>query len=302
MCVICPRACGAERNVIVGYCGCTNDCRVARIGLHHFEEPCISGTCGSGTIFFSGCNLRCVYCQNMPLQSGRVGQILSARELCDTMLRLQDIGAHNINLVTPTPHLLTVCEAIARAKAQGLTIPILYNTSAYETTAAIEQLCGLVDIYLPDLKYKSTELSARFSACMDYFEKAWAAILAMFAQVGHLQLDEDGIATRGVLIRHLVLPGCAFDTRDVLSEIAATFSPDCHLSLMRQYTPLPDIQPPLNRSITDREYESCVDHCLSLGFSHVYVQDKKSASFAYTPEFYDKLPDDYDKLHDFTLA
>ena len=288
-CCLCPRACGADRKEVIGFCGCTDACRVSRAGLHHFEEPFISGTRGSGTVFFSGCNLRCIYCQNMPLQSGTLGQALTAEELSNTMLRLQEIGAHNINLVTASPHLIILCDALSLAKSKGLTIPIVYNTSAYETAAAIERLSGLVDVYLPDLKYKNAELSARFSGCSNYFEIAVAAISAMFAQVGHLRLNENGIAICGVLIRHLVLPGCAFDTRDILDEIAARFSPDCHLSLMRQYTPFPELPPPLNRRVTDREYESCLSHCLKLRFSNVYTQDKESATFAYTPEFSNRI-------------
>jgi len=285
-CTLCPRECGADRTKSRGACGCGNEVRVARAALHFYEEPPFSGDRGSGTIFFSGCNLRCVYCQNYVLQSGDAGRVVTAAELAGLMLQLEAEGAHNINLVTPAPHLRMLLDAIPLARARGLAIPILYNTSGYEKAESLRALEGLVDIYLPDFKYCDERLAARFSGAGDYFPVAVAAIAEMFRQVGHLRCDTDGIAMRGVCIRHLVLPGCAFDSRAVLREIAARFGTQTQISLMRQYAPTPNASfAPLNRTVTDREYEGCVDLCREIGLENVFLQDKEAASLAFTPEF-----------------
>ena len=297
-CTLCPRECGADRSATRGACGCDDTVCVARAALHFYEEPPFSGPgprrspasvgrCGSGTIFFSGCNLRCVYCQNYMLQNGDAGRAVTAAELAGLMLRLQGESAHNINLVTPAPHLHMLLEAIPQARAQGLVVPILYNTSAYEKVESLRALEGLVDIYLPDFKYCDSRLAARFSGAGDYFPVAAAAIAEMFRQVGHLQCDAHGIAEYGVCIRHLVLPGCAFDSRTVLREIAARWGTQTQISLMRQYAPTPGIDfAPLNRTVTDREYEGCVALCRELGLENVFLQDSESATLSYTPEFY----------------
>ena len=231
-CSICPRNCNIDRTAAAGFCGCSSVPLVARAALHFDEEPSISGTRGSGTIFFSGCNLKCIFCQNMVLQDGTLGEPFPVERLAETMLKLQERGAHNINLVTPTPHRDAIVSALRLAKANGLTIPVLYNTNSYETVETIQAYQGLVDIYLPDLKYVDPRLSFKFSRATDYFDVAINAIEEMYRQVGPMVCDGNGLALRGVRIRHLVLPGCIYDTRQVLDAIKAHFGKECPISLM----------------------------------------------------------------------
>lgn len=288
-CQLCPRHCHIDRQIQPGFCGCNNAMRIARIGLHRYEEPCICGAGGSGAVFFSGCNLRCVFCQNKVLQTGRLGQTFTPEALAAAMLELQQIGAENINLVTPTPHVNGICRAIDLAKESGLSLPIVYNTNGYLSVDTVDKLSGYVDIWLPDFKYHDQRLADRFSAAPHYFETALSAIERMLSQSGQLTLDENGCAEKGVLVRHLVLPACVYDTRDVLAAIAAHFGTDTYLSLMHQFTPQPDAKAPLNRPLTKREYENAVEACLSLGFTRVYIQEALSATFAYTPDFSDEV-------------
>ncbi|MBR0081543.1 MAG: radical SAM protein [Clostridia bacterium] len=289
-CTLCPRQCPIDRTAANGFCGCSSVPKIARAALHYDEEPCISGTRGSGTIFFSGCNLKCIFCQNIVLQDGTLGEPFSVERLADVMRKLQSMGAHNINLVTPTPHHDAIVSALKKAKQNGLTIPVLYNTNSYESVETIRSYEGLVDLYLPDLKYCDERIARRFSKATDYFPTAMNAIGEMIRQVGFMQLDENGIATRGVRIRHLVLPGCVFDTRAILDAIASRFGTDCPLSLMSQYTPIPSCTvPPLNRRLTQREYETALDYCLSLGFRDVLSQGLDSAESHYTPPFSDHV-------------
>lgn len=285
-CTLCPRNCGADRATGRGFCGAGPAPLVARADLHAYEEPCISGVYGSGTVFFSGCNMACVFCQNHVLRSGRVGRPCSDAELADIYLSLAARGAHNINLVTPAPHIEAVARSLMLAKSRGLTIPVVYNTNAYERADALRTLEGLVDVYLPDFKYVSPDLAERFSGTRDYAAAAEEAVAEMFRQVGRLALDEGGMAKRGLLVRHLVLPNCVFDTRAVLDKLASLFGTELHLSLMRQYAPTELCTlPPLNRTLTDREYERALQYALSLGFTNVLIQDRASASLAFTPSF-----------------
>ena len=288
-CTLCPRGCAVDRAVAKGFCGCTEQMKIARIGLHRYEEPCISGQYGSGAVFFSGCNLRCVFCQNIVLQQGLPGQYFTPEELAESFLALQKLHAHNINLVTPTPHANGILKALLLAKDKGLQIPVVFNTNGYLEAKTVRALKGLVDIWLPDLKYKEQRLADRFSSAPHYFETAFAAIGEMLQQSGQLLLDENGVAKSGMLVRHLVLPNCVFDTRAVLDAIARSFGTETCLSLMRQFTPREGAQPPLNRRLTGREYENAVEYCLSLGFNRVYIQEADSASFAYTPRFSDHI-------------
>lgn len=288
-CDLCPRQCPIDRSRHRGFCGCSDTMRIARIGLHRYEEPCLSGPGGSGAVFFSGCNLRCVFCQNRVLQTGKLGQDFTPEALVDAMLALQRLGAENINLITPTPHVNGICLALDLAKAAGLTLPIVYNTNGYLTVDSVDKLSNYVDIWLPDLKYHDQRLADRFSAAPHYYDTALAAIGRMLKWSGQLVLDETGRAKKGVLIRHLVLPGCVFDTRDVLSAIATHFGTDTYLSLMHQFTPQPDGKAPLDRRLTKREYESAMEACLRLGFTRVYIQEEQSATFAYTPAFSDTV-------------
>ena len=289
-CNICPRKCNIDRTAAAGFCGCSSVVRIARAALHYDEEPCISGTRGSGTIFFSGCNLKCIFCQNMVLTDGTLGEVLPVSRLAETMQKLQSLGAHNINLVTPTPHRDAIVEALHTAKQNGLSIPVVYNTNAYETVETIRAYEGLVDVYLPDLKYVDSRLSLKFSRASDYYETAIEAIAEMFRQVGPMVTDENGLAKKGVRIRHLVLPGCVFDTRSVLDAIKDRFGTDCPISLMSQYTPIPECTvKPLDRPLTKREYESAVEYCISLGFANVYTQELSSVGRSFTPPFSDHV-------------
>ena len=289
-CSICPRNCNIDRTAATGFCGCSSVVRVARAALHFDEEPSISGTRGSGTIFFSGCNLKCIFCQNMVLTSGTLGEAFDVPRLADVMQKLQALGAHNINLVTPTPHKDAIVAALRLAKAQGLSIPIVYNTNAYETVETIRVYEGLVDIYLPDLKYVDPRLSLKFSRAADYFDTAIESIAEMIRQVGFMETDENGIAKRGVRIRHLVLPGCIFDTRSVLDAIKSRFDVDCPISLMSQFTPIPECTvKPLDRPLTPREYDSALDYCISLGFTNVFTQELTSVGRSFTPPFSDHV-------------
>lgn len=289
-CQICPRNCKIDRTAATGFCGCSSVVRVARAALHYDEEPSISGTRGSGTIFFSGCNLKCIFCQNMVLTDGTRGEICSITRLAEAMLKLQTLGAHNINLVTPTPHRDAITSALRLAKSEGLSIPVVYNTNAYETVETVRAYEGLVDIYLPDLKYVDPRLSLKFSRASNYFETAIESIDEMIRQVGYMQTDADGIAKKGVRIRHLVLPGCVYDTRSVLNAIKERFGTGCPISLMSQYTPIPECTvKPLDRPLTQREYENALDYCLSLGFTDVFTQDLTSVGRSFTPPFSDHL-------------
>lgn len=285
-CDLCPRHCQVDRELKPGFCGAGSVPRIGRVALHFYEEPCISGSRGSGAVFFSGCNLRCIFCQNKVLQSGERGKSFTVSELADAFLCLQAQGAHNINLVTPTPHIEAIAQALKLAKANGLFIPVVYNTNSFMNTESVRRLDGLVDIWLADLKYKDPRLSAKLSSASSYYEVAMRAIEQMYRQNGELSVDPDtSLAVSGVLIRHLVLPGCLFDTRDILCAVKEKYGADAYVSLMSQYTPTPGLSKPFDRRLTAREYGSAVDFAISLGLEHVYVQDMSSATFAYTPEF-----------------
>ncbi len=252
-----------------------------------WEEPPISGTKGSGAIFFSNCNLRCTFCQNSGISRSIVGKRLDENQLASEMLRLMEAGAHNINFVSPTPHVKTIIKAIKLAKKNGFTIPIVYNTNGYETIKTLTALNGLIDIYLPDLKYVSPELSRRFSGAWDYFEYASKAVLEMWRQVGTLSLDNSGIAKRGLIIRHLLLPNCVDEARRVLDFISNELPKDTFISLMSQYVPMAEAAsvPPLNRRITKREYERAVGYALNIGFRNIFIQRFSSQTLEYTPDF-----------------
>ncbi|MCR5808581.1 MAG: radical SAM protein [Clostridiales bacterium] len=290
-CFECPVMCGADReNGEVGVC-CAGGCSfVARAARHYYEEPPISGTRGSGAIFFTGCNMRCVFCQNHEISRGLPEDTASARpvdaeSLCDTMLRLQELGAHNINLVTPTPHVRLIERALPLAKARGLVIPIVCNTNGYERVETLKRLEGLIDIYLPDLKYVSPRLAERYSGRSDYFEFAGPAIKEMHRQVGCLELDGEGMAKRGLIVRHLVLPCAVDETRRVLDFIKAELPLETCISLMSQYTPIPGMKRPLDRRLTKAEYRRAKEYAVSLGFTNVFVQELSSAEKEFTPEF-----------------
>ncbi len=287
-CVLCPRACAVDRKRGErGVCGSGAVARVARASLHAFEEPCLSGTRGSGKIFFSGCSLGCVFCQNREISREPVGKDMDRRALGSLMLSLQEAGAHNVNLVTASHFADRVAEALADVKPR-LRIPVVYNSSGYERVETLRMLEGLVDIYLPDFKYASGELAARYSAAPDYPEVAARAIAEMYRQTGAFVLDKDGMAQKGTMVRLLVLPSHRTDAMAVLRLLAETVPPSkIRLSLMSQYTPEFALDTPysnLHRRVTRFEYESVREEALRLGFDG-YCQEKKAASAAYTPNF-----------------
>ncbi len=285
-CNQCPRRCGVDRSRETGLCGAPAIPYVARAALHIWEEPCLSGTRGAGTIFFCGCNLDCLFCQNHAISHGAIGSPMGRDELAGLLLRLEEMGAHNIDLVTPTPHLHVLLPALEKAKGRGLSIPVVYNTNCYELVESLKRLEGLVDIYLPDLKYVSPIAGKKYSGAADYFQFAAPALLEMQRQCGGLALNEGGIAQRGLIVRHLVLPGSVDEARGVLDFIAANLPLDTQVSLMSQYMPCHRAtNPPLNRRLTRGEYRRAVEYCLSLGLTRVFVQEMEAADPAYTPPF-----------------
>lgn len=308
-CQLCPRRCGVDRDQGVrGFCHETSKIRAARAALHFWEEPCISGTAGSGAVFFSGCTLRCVFCQNHDIAESQVGKAISRERLAEIFLELQDEGANNINLVTAGHQLPSVIWAMQKAKDQGLTIPIVYNTSSYESLASIQALEGLVDIYLPDFKYVSTDLSERYSHAKDYFKTASAAVGEMVRQTGSPRFfrkgqadklygadwyndhcDEEGeiLIRRGTIVRHLLLPGCSQDSIKVIDYLYKTYGDQIYISIMNQYTPLRTVQsmPELNRKVTEEEYDKVIDHAISLGIENAFIQEGDVAKESFIPDF-----------------
>ena len=286
-CFACPRECGAERDVKKGYCGQSTAFRIARAALHMWEEPCISGERGSGTVFFSGCNLGCVFCQNYRVSHRGQGIEISADELTQKMLDLQEQGAHNINLVTPTHYAEQLVPVLEKVKPQ-LRIPIAYNTGGYEKTETLEMLAPYVDIWMPDFKFGNEQIAKDYAGAPDYPKVAARAIAKMYELAGGVQFDADGMMKRGVLVRHLVLPGCRKDSMAVLDRLAEIVPvPDVRLSLMSQYTPEFATDAPfanLHRRVTSFEYESVMAHAQKLGFIG-YMQQRESATAKYTPEF-----------------
>lgn len=283
ICTLCPRRCGAERTAEAGggFCRMPGGLRVARAMLHHWEEPPISGQNGAGTVFFSGCTLGCVYCQNGDISAGGFGKDISTARLREIFEELIAQGAHNIELVTPTHFLPWILPALT----PRLPVPVVYNCGGYERVETLRALEGLVDVYLPDLKYADGALAAALSGAADYFPVACEAIREMFRQVGPYVL-EDGLLTRGVVIRHLVLPGYLDNTRRVLDWIAETFAPgDVLVSLMSQYTPTANMTGRLARRVTAAEYRAAADYMRNCGITDGFVQERTSAEEAYTPAF-----------------
>ncbi|MBC5672386.1 MAG: radical SAM protein [Blautia sp.] len=286
-CSLCPRNCHADRHLRKGYCQCTDRLTAARAALHHWEEPCISGTNGSGTVFFTGCTLRCCFCQNYSVSSEGFGKEITEERLSEIFLELQDAGAHNINLVTATQYLPSVLPALDRVKDR-LHIPVVYNCGGYEKPETLARLRDYVDIYLPDLKYYDSALSMRYSMAPDYFSAASKAIPYMIEQTGAPRFDDNGLLKSGVIIRHMVLPGCRKDSIRLLHWIKENL-PDNHylISLLSQFTPFYKSSgyPEINRRITTYEYESVLEEAVRLGLTDGYMQEKSSAKEEYTPPF-----------------
>ena len=290
-CDLCPRKCLVDRKKgEKGICGQTENLKVARAALHFWEEPCISGDAGSGAVFFSGCPLHCVFCQNENIANGTVGKEISLERLVDIFLELQEKGANNINLVTPGHFVPQIVKALDQARKEGLTLPVVYNTSSYETVDTIKRLEGYVDIYLPDFKYMSQVLSKKYSHAPDYAEVAKAAIAEMVRQTGKAVFvngDEDNLILRGTIVRHLTLPGCMEDSMQILKYLHETYGDMIYISIMNQFTPLSNLEkyPELNRRITDEEYETLVDYAIEIGIENGFIQEGNTAEESFIPAF-----------------
>lgn len=287
LCNLCPRRCGAERTETSGngFCRMGTLPVVARAAAHLWEEPCISGTRGSGTVFFSGCPLGCVFCQNESISHHRLGQAMDAHALSELFARVEALGVHNLNLVTPTHFAPVIFEALSLRRPG---IPVVWNSSGYETVEMVRQAAALVDIFLPDLKYYSAETAARLAGAPDYFPVAMAAIRAMCEATGAPVYDADGLMKRGTLVRHLILPLRTSESLRILDVVASDLPPGTPVSLMRQYTPMNGVSlPGLDRRLTVREYARVRDHMLALGLEG-YLQSRESADAAFTPDFTDE--------------
>lgn len=304
-CTLCPRQCHTDRlSGQTGYCGQTAVIKAARASLHFWEEPCISGTNGSGTLFFSGCNLRCVFCQNYNIANGCTGREISVGRLTEIFFELRAQGAHNINLVTPTHYVPQIAAALTDARKQGLDIPVVYNSGGYEEVSSLRLLEGLIDIYLPDMKYYSADLSTRFSHAPDYFIKASAALTEMFRQVGPpvftspaqdnmtpgeacAQTTQPMLLRKGMIVRHLVLPGQTKDSKKILRFLHKTFGNDIYISIMNQYTPLQQVSdiPELNRRVSAEEYARVLRFAERLGIYNGFIQEGEAAAESFIPEF-----------------
>lgn len=284
-CELCGRKCGVNREFIAGACKMTSSVVVSRAALHYWEEPPISGINGSGTIFFSGCSLSCVYCQNYEISRGKIGKAVTAERLAQIMLELQESGAHNINLVTPTHFVPSIIEAIKLAKGDGLSIPIVYNTGSYDTVETLKALEGLIDVYLPDLKYFLSKTALAFSQAKDYPEVARAAIDEMVRQTGSPVIDEKGIMTKGTVVRILLLPGHVAEAKLSLKYLLDTYGDSIFISLMNQYTPMPGMKAPLNRRVTHEEYNQIVDYAEKLGLKNGFTQEFGTAKESFIPSF-----------------
>ena len=298
-CNLCPRMCNVNRHTGTGYCLMTDRLKVARAALHMWEEPCISGERGSGAVFFSGCTLRCVFCQNYKIAAAKVGKYITVDELADIMLRLQNNQANNINLVTPTHYAGQIAEALIKAKDRGLKIPVVYNTSAYENVDTLKIMDGLVDVYLPDFKYMDGKLALKYSNSGNYPETAKAALREMVRQTGTPDMygDDDtlvrdgyvesGIMKKGVIVRHLILPGYTKESRNVIKYLYDTYKNDIYISIMNQYTPLEHVKlyKELCRKVTKKEYDKVVDYAIDIGVTNAFIQEGGTAKESFIPEF-----------------
>lgn len=282
ICTLCPRHCGAARKERPGFCGMGETLRVARAALHFWEEPCISGERGSGTVFFSGCTLGCIFCQNRSISAGGFGKEITVARLQEIFEELIAAGANNINLVSPTQFTPWILQALERP----LSVPVVWNTGGYERVETLRALQGKVQIYLPDLKYVSPALSKRYSGAADYFAYASRAILEMYRQVGPYQMEKDGLLRSGVVIRHMMLPGCLADTKRVIDWVAEHFMPGQVLfSLMSQYTPIEGVPPEIARRLTKAEYRAACAYLENCGLREGFLQERTAAKEEYTPPF-----------------
>ena len=287
-CNVCPHKCLVDReNNKQGFCNAGSKIKIALADVFHYEEPCISGENGSGTIFFSNCNLRCVYCQNYEISSGGKGKEITVQELADIFLKLQEKNVNNINLVTPTIYALQIKEAIILAKKRGLNLPIIYNSSGYENIDTLRELEGCIDIYLPDFKYASDDIAFKYSGIKNYVENATNAILEIYRQVGNVQIDNDGIIKKGLIIRNLILPNNVRNTKKVLEWISNNLGKDVYVSIMAQYFPTNRSNEfsEINRKINKREFKIIERYLFDLGFNNGYIQSLEECEEKYVPKF-----------------
>lgn len=285
-CMLCPKKCGVNRYEKKGFCQASNKVKVAYYSLHMWEEPVISGKNGSGTIFFSNCNMKCIYCQNKKISLDGYGKLISNKKLGEIMLELQKKKAHNINLVTPTHYVPEIASVLKKIKGKELKIPVIYNTSSYENVGTLMMMRGLVDIYLADLKYYDDEFGIRYSSCKDYFETASMAIDEMYRQVGKFTL-KNGLLKKGLVIRVLILPGHSDDAIKIVEYIYKTYGNDVIISIMNQYTPVNKIEKyeNLNRKVTEEEYNKVINMAIKLGVKNAFVQEGEAASESFIPKF-----------------
>ena len=287
-CALCPRKCGAERLLgKIGFCGGGKEVKVARAALHFWEEPCISGEEGSGTVFFSGCTMRCVFCQNREISRGEAGKIVSIERLSEIFLELQEKGANNINLVTPMHFAPQITAALDIAKEKGLSLPIVWNTGGWELPESVEAVKNYADIWLSDFKYFDNSLAEKFSNAKNYFEIASESLKKMVGQTGEAVFDDNGMMKKGVIVRHLVLPGHTDDSKKILRWLWENFGDKIWISIMNQYTPLctDEKYPELFRSVTDEEYDEIIDFAVSLGIENAFVQEGGAVGESFIPPF-----------------
>lgn len=287
-CLLCPRKCGINRSTgQTGVCGVSSEIKVARAALHYWEEPCISGKRGSGAVFFSGCSLHCVFCQNREISDGKAGKVISKERLSDIFMELADKGANNINLVTPGQYIPDIVWAVNDAKSRGMKLPIIYNTSGYENVTELKLLEGIVDVYLPDFKYMDSTLSARYSRAKDYPSVAKQALSEMVRQQPDVVIDDaTGLIQKGVIVRQLLLPGHVNDAKAVLKYLYDTYHDHVFISMMSQFTPIAlKDYPEINRTVTRREYERLVDYALEIGITNAFIQEGDVAKDSFIPAF-----------------
>lgn len=287
-CLLCPRKCGINRSTgQTGVCGVSSEIKVARAALHYWEEPCISGKRGSGAVFFSGCSLHCVFCQNREISDGKEGKVISKERLSDIFMELADKGANNINLVTPGQYIPDIVWAVNDAKSRGMKLPIIYNTSGYENVTELKLLEGIVDVYLPDFKYMDSTLSARYSRAKDYPDVAKQALSEMVRQQPDVVIDDaTGLIKKGVIVRQLLLPGHVNDAKAVLKYLYDTYHDHVYISMMSQFTPIAlKDYPEINRTVTRREYERLVDYALKIGITNAFIQEGDVAKDSFIPAF-----------------
>lgn len=287
-CTLCMRNCNVNRNKgIKGVCNSTNSIKIARAALHFWEEPCISGKSGSGTVFFSNCNLKCVFCQNYKISSEGFGTEITIDRLAEIFLELQDKGANNINLVTPTHFVPQIIESLKIAKNKGLNLPIIYNTNSIDTLDTIKTLNGYIDVYLPDFKYFEDKYALKYSKIKGYSKNVLEVIDEMVKQVGNPKFNEDGIIVKGVIVRHLLLPGLLFDSKKIIDAIYKKFEDSVYISLMNQYTPMYNAKmyPEINKSINEKTYDSIINYALSIGVRNGFIQESGTDSEEFVPNF-----------------